>query len=141
MKVSFLNSLRVEKRDADRWALSEPLSVLLDTAELDFLGIPGALGMVLTVPAGFEMDFASVPRIPIAFWLAGDTAHRAGVVHDYLYAMRAPRDLADKVFDAAMKSEGVPGWRRSLMYAAVRAFGGSHYASKETEQETPDTPA
>ena len=37
--------------------------------------------------------------------------------------------------------EGVPGWRRSLMYAAVRAFGGNYYQEREPHQEAPDAPA
>jgi hypothetical protein len=46
------------------------------------------------------------------------------VLHDDLYAKRAERSFADRVFLEAMEAEGVPWWRRRLMYAAVRAFGG-----------------
>lgn len=85
----------------------------------------------LVVPAGFVTDFASVPRAPLAFLLAGDTAHAAAVVHDYLYQARplrgglpgAGRELADAVFLEAMRATGIPAWRRHLMYLAVRAAG------------------
>jgi len=35
--------------------------------------------------AGLETDFASVPRLPLAYLIAGNTAHKAAVIHDYLY--------------------------------------------------------
>lgn len=80
-------------------------------------------GMIV-VPAGFETDFASVPRVPIAWWLAGGTADASAVIHDYLVRRHYPqckiswRRAAD-VFREAMKHEGVPAWRRWLMYHAV----------------------
>ena len=39
---------------------------------------------VIVVPSGFVTDMASVPRLPFAYWLMGDTAHASAVVHDYL---------------------------------------------------------
>jgi hypothetical protein len=145
MNVTFLTPLKLEKLEGDRWTLVEPFVVEITAdRELPFPIMPSYLvngGIVITVPAGFNNDLASVPRLPFAYWLAGDTAHRSGVVHDYLYSVKAPRDLADEVFMACMKAEGVPGWRRSLMYAAVRAFGSNYYQEREPHQEAPDTPA
>lgn len=81
------------------------------------------LGLVV-VPAGFMTDFASVPRLPFAYFLAGDTAHASAVVHDYLYRnVACTRKEADKVFHEAMHAEGVPSWRAHLMYFAVRLLG------------------
>lgn len=81
------------------------------------------LGPVV-VPAGFDTDFASVPRIPFAYLVAGDTAHASAVVHDYLYRYgKCTRKQADEVFLEAMAAEGVPWWRARLMYRAVRLFG------------------
>lgn len=77
------------------------------------------------VPAGFVTDFASVPRMPFAFWLTGDTAHAAATLHDYLVRMYYPQcklswaQCAD-IFAEAMKDEGVPAWRRIIMAWAVR---------------------
>ena len=138
MRVDFLTPLKLEKLEGDRWTVVEPFRVELDT----YIGnYPGVLGFQITVPAGFSNDLASVPRLPLAYWLAGNTAHKSGVVHDYLYSVKVPRNLADEVFMACMKAEGVPGWRRSLMYAAVRAFGGGYYKEREPHQDVPDTPA
>jgi len=114
----FQSSLIAEKvREADSlgradWMLREPLIF-----QSDLIGL-------LIVPSGFICDFASVPRLPVAFWLTGDTAHASAVVHDYLCRVSIPngdvtwRQAAD-VFDEAMKAEGVSSWRRFLMRWAV----------------------
>jgi len=81
------------------------------------------VGLVI-VPAGYETDFASVPRAPLVYWLFGDTAQASAVVHDFLCGEWYPtrritwRAAAD-VFYEAMVHEGVPGWRRWLMRMAV----------------------
>jgi len=80
---------------------------------------------VIVVPAGFETDFASVPRI---FWRVippwGRYA-RAAIVHDYLYASHiVGRKEADKIFLALMRALGVPWRTRTTMYWAVRLGGG-----------------
>lgn len=79
----------------------------------------------LSIPAGFETDFASVPRF---FWRVVPPWGRyspAAVVHDYLYRTgQVPRDLADRIFLNLMKRLGVPAWKRRVMYWAVRVFGG-----------------
>lgn len=83
----------------------------------------------ITVPEGFETDFASVPRIPLAYWLFGDSAHAAAVVHDYLCRVHYPacniswRRAAD-VFYEAMRVTQVPRWRAWPMYMAVRLYRG-----------------
>lgn len=113
MNVTFKTKLRAEKTNG-HWTLLQPL-----VADVD--------GALLVVPPDFKTDFASVPRLPLAYLLAGNTAHASAVLHDFLYETQAGKDYADQVFLAAMKAEGVAGWRRTLMYAAVRAFGGSAY--------------
>ena len=80
------------------------------------------------VPAGFQTDFASIPRI---FWNIlppiGPYA-QAAVVHDYLYQQGfVDRKTAELTFLEIMKNDGVNCFVRYLMYAAVRVFGGSHY--------------
>lgn len=84
---------------------------------------------VFTVPTGFVTDFASVPRIaPLAFALCGGTSEEASVVHDYLYTTHTTtREMADAVLREASAASGVPAWRRWLMWAGVRAFGGTHW--------------
>lgn len=121
MKVVFLSRLHVEKLEDDRWMTLAPFVVSADDE-------------VLTVPVDFELDFASVPRLPLAYLLAGNTAHKSATVHDFLYQTGAGRKYADEVFLAAMRAEGVAWWRRALMYTAVRLFGGRAYREKAIAQ-------
>lgn len=84
-------------------------------------------GRTWTVPTGYVTDFASVYRAPLIYWLTGDTAHMAAVLHDYLCTDYVPelmpwREAAD-LFREAMAAEGTPAWRRWGMYWAVRLFG------------------
>ena len=77
---------------------------------------------VITVPAGFETDFASVPRV---FWRVVPPWGRyswAAVVHDYLYYSGLfTRAQADKIFLILMEDLGVTWWKRQAMYRLVRA--------------------
>lgn len=112
----FLTKLRTVRYGKKRWKLTDPLIYA------------SKLAGNITVPAGFITDMASVPRIPLAYWLAGDTAHEAAVIHDYLYTShKHPRDVADAVFLEAMKAMGEPFIRRYAMYTAVRLFGAAPY--------------
>jgi hypothetical protein len=114
---------------------------------------------VITVPAGFETDFASIPWglwdlfPPLGPWA------RPAIIHDFLYATKgtgkwgapgeeprrwitgpfresftAPvylRAEADAIFREAMKvvEPPVPAWRREIMYRAVRLGGGKGWGS------------
>lgn len=90
------------------------------------------LGKRVTVPAGFETDLASVPRIPIFYLLFGGASEEAAVIHDYLYSGGiVSRAVADEVFAEAMKAEGVARWRRGPMWFGVRAFGWLHFGEKK----------
>ena len=117
--AEFLNKLVVEQVDPDdndgrgRWAVLAALFYKSDVAN-----------RIIKVPAGFQTDYASVPRLPLTYWLTGDTAHAAAVVHDWLYTSHeVPRAVADDVFREAMKVTGVPAWRATLMWVAVRLAG------------------
>lgn len=100
------------------------------------------LGALITVPAGFITDFASVPRLPLTYLLAGDKAHEAAVVHDYLYTTHAvdgqavTRAQADAVFREAISALKVraPGF---LMWLAVRVGGAGAWKAEGPEQ-TPE---
>jgi len=126
----FLTSLRVEELDDSSndgrgtWRVLSMLAYKSDVA-----------GTVFIVPAGFITDFASVPRIPIAFLLTADTAHQAAVVHDWLYTTHeVARDVADAVLREASIASGVPAWRAWLMWAGVRVGGASHFVAPATPQ-------
>lgn len=100
------------------------------------------LAREITVPAGFVTDFASVPRLPVAYLLAGGAADQAAVVHDYLYHHHeiCSRGEADAVFDEAMGVTGQPWWRRKMMWAGVRLFGGTPYANDLAEDQQKGIP-
>lgn len=109
----FLSELNVHQVDSDnggKWELTTPFVYYSETTNDTY-----------TVPIGFVTDFASVPRIPGAYYLAGNTAHKAAVVHDFLCRTKlVSRLMADEVFLEAMKDQQVPAWRRWLMFLGVR---------------------
>lgn len=91
---------------------------------------------VITVPAGFVTDFASIPFglrnlfPPLGTWA------RAAIIHDFLYSRRGvlpaktySRKEADAVFLEAMEVVGVPALQRSIMYRAVRLGGARGWGS------------
>jgi len=114
--MSMLNDKRTRAGSADR-TLVEPLVYYSALLEL-----------LVTVPAGFVTDYASVPRAPLTYWLFGGVGDEAAVVHDFLYSTGVvPRQVADEVYGEALEACGVAAWRRVPMVAAVRVFGASRY--------------
>lgn len=112
-----------------RWYINEPL-----------VYYSALLRLVITVPKGEITNFASVPRIPFVFTLAGDTAHRAATLHDYLCRLcgiltvketlvrLTPRQV-DAVFFESLSApdpdgltDDEPRWRQWLLWLGVRAF-------------------
>lgn len=83
---------------------------------------------VITVSKGFSTDLASVPKALWSVFPPFGNHTKAAVLHDYLYGRKErPRKDCDKIFLEAMKVLGVSKTRRTLMYWAVRAFGGRAY--------------
>lgn len=121
----FVKGLQVKPatgKDDGQWELISDLVYQSDVA-----------GMTFTVPTGFITNFASVPRIPIVYELAGDTSSAAATVHDFLYTTHpVSRAMADAVLREASAVTDVPLWRRQLMWAGVRAFGWSHWGTAAT---------
>lgn len=84
----------------------------------------------LEIPAGFESDGASVPRI---FWSSvfppGDSkALRPAMIHDFIYRTHPhgwTRKMADEAFYDLLVRGGVSKWRATKAYWGVRLFGGS----------------
>lgn len=98
------------------------------------------LGGVVVVPADYVTDFASVPKLPLAWLVAGGTAYEAAVIHDWLYTVHAfdgkpiDRATADAVFREAIGASGdttAPGW---LMWAFVRLGGAGAWAGPGPDQ-------
>jgi hypothetical protein len=105
------------------WCLDQPLVFISD------------LVGKITVPKNFQTDFASVPRIPIAYEFFGDRAHREAVVHDYLYRIDSiplvTFSQANKVFLEAMKVRGKSFFVRYSMYLGVVLGGCTSYHKKK----------
>ena len=121
-KARFLTDLwaarAVSKKDPSvtAWRLAAPLIY------------QSALIGRVAIPAGFQTDFASVPRLPFAYLFFGDRCYSAAVIHDYLCRIEYPTcritwKLAAAVFMEAMLAENVPAWQRWPMYTAVLAAG------------------
>ena len=123
MRVEKVNNLVLEKRGNEVWKVVESFSVRVT----DEVGI----NRVITVPAGFITNGVSSPRI---FWsicppLAGPFGEPA-VVHDYMYSKEGAkysRAYADEVLVSFGYQNGANIVECSLVYAAVRLFGGSRY--------------
>lgn len=125
----FILPLRVEPatdEDDGNWRLIAPLVYKSDVA-----------GQTFIVPADFVTNFASVPRIPVIYELAGDTSSAAATVHDYLYSTHiVTREVADAVLREASALTAVPWWRRQMMWAGVRVFGWTHWGTAATDESS-----
>jgi hypothetical protein len=123
---AFLTTLDCRETDefAGLWTLLAPLAY--DS---------GLLGRIVTVPAGFVTDFASIPRLPFVYLAEGGKGNRAAVVHDWLYSSQAfDRATADQVLREALIASGYSKVTAGLFYAAVRVGGGSHWTEPNNPQ-------
>lgn len=128
----FLTDLiALEKRDDSGAILREELIYRSDH-----------LGFEIIVPRGFDTDFASVPRwIPMAYALFGGCAKWAAVIHDFLYRecpLCVSRDDADQVLLEAMEVQGVPKWKRNIIWAGVRVGGARFYRPYHPADSKPE---
>lgn len=94
------------------------------------------LDMAIVVPRDFVTDFASVPRIVLAYLFFGGKGKRAAVVHDWLYSggLRVTRDLADEVFREALVATGYSRITVDAMYLGVRIGGESRFNQPNVPQ-------
>lgn len=115
---SFTDPLRVEVQQGERQGRGLALLIAPFTYEVGALGS----GDRVTVPAGYETDFTSVP-----WWARGvassfDRGAKAAVVHDFLWSSPRTRSRAeiDGIYREALAVLGVGVVRRWGMWAAVR---------------------
>jgi hypothetical protein len=109
----FATTLQVEHVSGKWWRLTS-----------DLVYQSALINAVITAPAGFVTDFASVPRLPLAYWLFGSRANAPAVIHDRFYRWGdVSRHTADKIFNEAMKSTGSWAITRWPMTGAVMGFG------------------
>ena len=122
----FTTTLKTEQTDRRTYTLLADL-VLADDDE-----------RVITVPAGYTTDFASIKVLHNAFLfvlfaLVSGYGNYAATVHDWLYEHGSlTRNEADAVLYRALRAEGVARWRAWLMWAGVRIGGAKQYNSTPT---------
>lgn len=77
-----------------------------------------------TVPAGFQTDLASIPRLLRWRFTVNGKSRRAAVLHDYLYSIKyATREVCDQIFKSALRDCGMGKYNAWVMYMGVRAGG------------------
>jgi hypothetical protein len=107
-------------------------------------------GRLWIVSAGFETDLASIPRIPVVWFLWGDRVHREGALHDFAYRqdsyyfiidddgslikvdVQISRSDADDLLKEAIESQSKshdaqPWWISKPIWAGVRVGGWYAY--------------
>jgi len=115
--------IRTENLDA-RWIDGRRWLLLAD-----FSFASKRLERIVTVKAGEETDFASIPKILQNILSPTGPYGKAAVLHDHAY--RTPgfcsRPDADALFLEAMEALGVNWFTRHLVYAGVRVGGWASY--------------
>ena len=110
--------------DAKYWVLKELLQYEVRNT-----------GAVITVPAGFVTDFASIPS---AFCVVLPKTGRylaAAIMHDYLYWNQScSREQADRILDIAMEESQVDFMTRRVIFAGVKAGGSTAWAANAKER-------
>ncbi|HAF4828314.1 TPA: DUF1353 domain-containing protein [Salmonella enterica] len=126
---AFTTPAILEMLDHYLWRVYEPFEFYLSDDNSD------DNSDVIEVPAGFVTDLASVPRIFWTFLPPDGKYAKAAIIHDYLYdnALRTKRE-ADRIFLDGMTVLGVPRWKRTIMYWAVRLFGRGKYKTVKTSE-------
>ncbi len=106
------SDLTVRARGEDTWVLVDPL-------------VYEGRWQRFVVPAQFETDFATVPRLVV--WLVPRFGRytRAAILHDWLCTVgivtgAVTSRQADGLFRRALRESGVPVLRRWLMWCGVR---------------------
>jgi hypothetical protein len=101
---------------------------------------------VITVPAGFVTDLASIPR-PVWSFLPPDGPWVKGaIIHDFLYFTQGTgvwhahrgisraepysRAEADNILREAMADRGIGAWAQFVIWSAVRLGGAIGWAVK-----------
>ena len=122
----FVTTLKTDQTDRRTYKLLDDL-VLADEEQ-----------RVITVPAGFVTDFASIQVLHNAFLfvlfaLVSGYGNYAATVHDFLYSEgQVSRKEADAVLYRALRAEGVARWRAYLFWLGVRIGGAKHFTKTPT---------
>lgn len=112
----FITELKVSADQPTKWRLVAPLVWM-------------AKDRVLTVPAGFVTNLASIPIGFRNLLNVNGRSRKPAVLHDWLYRTHImSRKEADQLFREALKAEGLGPITRNLYYAGVRIGGHAPYA-------------
>jgi len=113
----FTTPLKVMPLENGRWELLEAFEYHVGSEDSTD---------VISVPVGFDTDFASIPRPLWPVFPPYDITHgKAAVIHDYLYRVQTrTRKQCDQIFLEAMTVLGAGWLKRTLMYQSVRWFAG-----------------
>ena len=111
LENAFEGDVQVLQIDAANWRLLK---------DLTYRGRGDSIPRI-TVPAGSETDFASVPR-PFVWLVPRYGLYTpAAILHDYLCRSKSvPKAECDRIFREAMNDLKVAFLRRWIMWAAVR---------------------
>ncbi len=107
-------------RDGRHWKLAEDFQRTVSKTEW-------------TVKQGFVTNFASVPRFFWRIFPPWDTYGPASIIHDYIYgdaSVPVSRKRADTIMYLIMKQDGVPYWKRTLIYYTLRLFGFPNFTKR-----------
>ena len=88
-------------------------------------------GIVISVPAGFVTDLATIPNLLWVVFPPDGAYAKAAVIHDFMYQDgRYSRAWADEIFNEAMRVIGVGHITRFVIYSAVRTFGWRYFGKR-----------
>lgn len=123
----FLNTLRLE--DTGKVVNGRTIYRLLEAVVFEI----GTWRII--VPAGYQYDGASVPRILWSIFEPMGQHAKPAAIHDWLYATGFSRWMADAIFYEALLAIREPHWKSMLAWLVVRWFGESHYKSRHQRSE------
>ena len=107
----YTRHLAISPGPGSMWTLLAPLAW-----EIGFKGS----GLVWTVPDGFATDLASIPLPARLVFDRGDSRYaKAAILHDHMLDTGVDRLTAAAEFHSALRADGVPRWRRLVMFLAV----------------------
>ena len=112
---------------------------------------------VITVPAGFVTDLASIPRVVWSFFPPDGPWVKGAVVHDFLYFTQGTGDWygrhgitrekpysraeSDHILREAMADRGIGAWAQFVIWSAVRLGGWMGWARKHDKRRPKPTAA
>ena len=118
MEIKFHDNLLTSRVKTDK---ARPKSRLLKDLRVTVDNIE------IVVPAGYESDWASVPRL--LWWLYPPTygpAQRGAWLHDYFYSdlyKIYTKEFADRALAAAVREDGGSSFSAKMFYWATSMFG------------------